>query len=508
MRRLLSTLVLASLVLMFFCGCEKEGVRKVKVEMTPFNGGKLVIDNYSLNWSEGDEIAVQGGVYAVENSSVSLDIEDETLYALYPASAKKDYADGVYNVEIPRVQTYQVENGKQVIHPLMAAKGTNSLFFKHVCSLLEVQVPEITGMTVQYIDITTVDGATPLSGEGQVTVTGETPTFAFSSDNIYPYVRLDCGEGVSGTEFYIVVPPIDGKKLKVTLTVKSSSNRYRHAVSQSRDASLPSGLCGLVTIPTFELTAAEDITAPTNALCEYFSMSETTKVFFSKGNLQYRANGNLWRFANYQYEIKGEYNTNISNSYGGFIDLFGWGTTGKDGCGSPTYTSNKDDLYIIHFIPNSNMTSEYDWGANNISGTTGWRTPTNDEWNYLLAHHDVAHAMVDTVKGIIVLPNYWILPDGCSFITDCDNYSDNTYTIEEWNKMERYGALFLPAAGRRSEKNLYSINSKGYYWTSTQFTNEKAYSLYFYNSSSDIGQGVVQGLERHYGSSVRLVKNK
>ena len=61
MKRLLSILVLASLVLMVFCGCEKEGVRKVKVEMTPFNGGKLVIDGYSLNWSEGDGIAVQEG---------------------------------------------------------------------------------------------------------------------------------------------------------------------------------------------------------------------------------------------------------------------------------------------------------------------------------------------------------------------------------------------------------------------------------------------------------------
>ena len=500
MRRLLSTLVLASLVLMFFCGCEKEGVRKVKVEMTPFNAGKLVIDNYSLNWSEGDEIAVQGGVYAVENSSVSLDIEDETLYALYPASAKKDYADGVYNVEIPRVQTYQVENGKQVIHPLMAARGTNNLFFKHVCSLLEVQVPEITGMTVQYIDITTVDGATPLSGEGQVTFTGETPTFAFSSGNTYPYVRLDCGEGVSGTVFYIVVPPIDSKQLKVTLTVKTSTNRYRHTVSQSQASSLSSGWCGPLTIPTFELTSTEDITAPTNALCEYFSMAETMKVFFSKGNLQYKANGNVWRFANYQYEIKGKNNSYISNSYGGFIDLFGWWTSGINGV-SPFQTSTDNDSYYYLNIENS-ISLNYDWGAN-ISETTGWRTPTDSEWSYLLSNHSVAHATVDTVKGIVILPDYWILPEGCSFNPDYDGFASNIYSIEEWNKMERYGALFLPAAGYRRGTTVYSINKHGFYWASTIFNPSNAYSVYFNSTSIQ-----VQGTERHYGCSVRLVKNK
>ena len=500
MRRLLSTLVLASLVLMFFCGCEKEGVRKVKVEMTPFNGGKLVIDNYSLNWSEGDEIAVQGGVYAVEISSVSLDIEDETLYALYPASAKKGYADGVYNVEIPRVQTYQVENGKQVIHPLMAARGTNNLFFKHVCSLLEVQVPEITGMTVQYIDITTVDGATPLSGEGQVTVTGETPTFAFSSDNIYPYVRLDCGEGVSGTEFYIVVPPIDGKKLKVTLTVKSSSNRYRHAVSQSRDASLPSGLCGLVTIPTFELTAAEDITAPTNALCEYFSMGTSTKVFFSKGNLEYKTLAGSWKFSDNQYTIIGTGNQNITSN-NQWIDLFGWGTTGCASCPNPTDISTQNNAYAINSNNSLDITQNVDWGKNIGEG---WRTPSEAEWQYLISNHRKAYANIADVNGIIILPKYWILPEDCSLDSNGTNYSDNTYTIDKWKKMERYGALFLPAAGHRRGTTVAAINSSGYYWSSNRFDNDNAIVL----KLSDGLPVQITTKERHYGASVRLVKNK
>lgn len=501
MKRLLSILVLASLVLMVFCGCEKEGVRKVKVEMTPFNGGKLVIDGYSLNWSEGDEIAVQGDVYAIENSSVSVDIEDETLYALYPASAMNNYANGVYNVELPRVQTYQVENGKQVIHPLMAARGNNSLSFGHVCSLLKVEVPAITGMTVQYIDITTVDGATPLSGEGQVTFTGETPTFAFSSGNTYPYVRLDCGEGVSGTVFYIVVPPIDSKQLKVTLTVKTSTNRYRHTVSQSQVSSLSSGWCGPLTIPDFHLSSDKKITAPENALCEYFSMSETTKVFFSKGNLQYRAVGDYWSIASTQYLIRGYNNREISETNNSQIDLFGWATTDIHAISpKPTVISTTNAEYSIDNNVSNNITSENDWGQHIGNG---WRTPTDAEWSYLLSNHSVAHATVDTVKGIVILPDYWILPEGCSFNPDNDGFASNTYSIEEWNKMERYGALFLPAAGYRGGTTVYSVNKHGFYWASTIFNTSSAYSVHFNSTSIQ-----VQGTERHYGCSVRLVKDR
>ena len=42
------------------------------------------------------------------------------------------------------------------------------------------------------------------------------------------------------------------------------------------------------------------------ALNGVFSVSPTKKVVFSKGNLQYRASTNTWRFAEHQYDIIGE----------------------------------------------------------------------------------------------------------------------------------------------------------------------------------------------------------
>ena len=83
------------------------------------------------------------------------------------------------------------------------------------------------------------------------------------------------------------------------------------------------------------------IPAPENA----FSVAVGTFVYFSPGNLQWSAkNGGsyatthnvagggtaagTWRFAPNHWDIIGADNSNISSSYSGWIDLFGWGTSG------------------------------------------------------------------------------------------------------------------------------------------------------------------------------------
>ena len=59
-----------------------------------------------------------------------------------------------------------------------------------------------------------------------------------------------------------------------------------------------------------------------------FSVSDSKQVYFSKGNLQYQASTDTWRFANEQYERQCALNENISSTYTGWIDLFGYGTSG------------------------------------------------------------------------------------------------------------------------------------------------------------------------------------
>ena len=74
-----------------------------------------------------------------------------------------------------------------------------------------------------------------------------------------------------------------------------------------------------------ETTDPFDANGASNAL---FSVAANRQVRISRGNLQYQASTDTWRFAERQYEVMGAANTQISPSNEGWIDCFGWGTSG------------------------------------------------------------------------------------------------------------------------------------------------------------------------------------
>ena len=243
-----------------------------------------------------------------------------------------------------------------------------------------------------------------------------------------------------------------------------------------------------------------------------FSVSETKTVMFSPGNLQYQASTKTWRFAEHQWEVIGEDNQNISASYSGWIDLFGWGTGNN-----PTLSSEDYNDYL----------SFTDWGINAISNggneANMWRTLTMDEWEYLFHGRKNAEKLfglgtVNEVQGTILLPDDWAPPSGVTFTpstekglvwedsyyynSNKDNYSHNTYMAAEWDKMESAGAVFLPAAGFRDcGGSVYRVGSGGHYWSSTPSGSEFAWDLHF-NS----GEVRMYDSNRCNGRSVRLVR--
>ena len=238
------------------------------------------------------------------------------------------------------------------------------------------------------------------------------------------------------------------------------------------------------------------IELPEGALSGEFSVSADTKVYFSKGNLQYQASTKTWRFAEHQYDIIGEDNKNISDTYDGWIDLFGWGTGSN-----PTLTSSNSADYGTFT----------DWEVNKISngGNTAnqWRTLTTDEWVYLYSGRTNAanlrsQATVNNVHGCIFLPDNWSLPSGVSFTADANNWTSNTYFASDWVKLEQAGAVFLPAAGYRDGTFVYDVGSGGSYWSSTPDDTSYAYGLDFY-SGNIYPQS---SSSRVCGQSVRLVR--
>lgn len=233
-----------------------------------------------------------------------------------------------------------------------------------------------------------------------------------------------------------------------------------------------------------------------------FAIADGVYVRFSPGNLQYQASTSTWRFANVQYEMVGEQNNNISAANEGWIDLFGWGTSGNEGLAPYTIST----VYSDYIGTDADIASTlYDWGLNNAifgAGKAGdWFTLSEDEWAYLLKHHTTGLGKVEDVLGLIILPEDWEIPYDCDF-TKGTNYSKNNYTDELWSHMEENGAVFLPAAGYRHAQQTMNVGSYGFYWTSTAEGSHCAYHLYF-------GSGEVNAKNansRINGYSVRLVQ--
>lgn len=242
-----------------------------------------------------------------------------------------------------------------------------------------------------------------------------------------------------------------------------------------------------------------------------FSVSDSTKVYFSQGNLQYQASSKTWRFAEHQFDIVGFDNKNISEKYNGWIDLFGWGTSGYNGK-NPYMTSTGYSDYGDG--TNDIAGTNYDWGVYNKISNGGnqagmWRTLTSSEWNHLISGRAQANRLmgqgkVNNVNGLILLPDSWATetPSSVRFTYDPGNYSTNVYSLDEWTVMESYGAMFLPAAGYRNGTGVSDVGSYGNYWSSSANYYYYAYCLDFY--SYYVGTGNYYRLS---GQSVRLVQD-
>lgn len=219
-----------------------------------------------------------------------------------------------------------------------------------------------------------------------------------------------------------------------------------------------------------------------------FTVAQGKKVYFSQGNLQYQASTNTWRFAEHQYDIVGENYEKLSSSYDGWIDLFGYGTSGWN---SDNHIYQPYSSYFWTYDLTGNYANA-DWGVYNKISNGGnkaglWRTLTYSEWYYLLfsrPHYANLYSKgrVDGIRGLILLPDDWQISEKDKFTPNGKNWDTNDYTVTEWRKLEAKGAIFLPAAGKgtvserlimvdRDETILtIDVNGQGYegyYWSST-----------------------------------------
>ncbi len=253
------------------------------------------------------------------------------------------------------------------------------------------------------------------------------------------------------------------------------------------------------------------------ALNGEFSVAFDKKVRFSSGNLQYCPSSMTYRFAEKQYDVVGKDNENISESYDGWLDLFGWGT-GRKPTARSTMDMDREFKEYKYF---------YDWGENIGNGIT-WFTLSNSEWEYLISKRVSAAekygvGKVANVNGFILLPDDWTQPDGLTFNSGCYDIAEdeyftiqeatnhdyyymkmNVFSAEEWEKMEAAGAVFLPAASLRRGISFYAdyLDMEGDYWTSSKMPGaDCAYCLDFV-----VYRVMEERRSVDWGVSVRLVR--
>lgn len=286
----------------------------------------------------------------------------------------------------------------------------------------------------------------------------------------------------------VYVHKTDTIRVHDTIRTANITTRYTHACKEGYKDSY-----------THEVAPADKV----------FSIGRNTYVRLAPGNLQYQPSTNLWRFAPHQYDIIGKDNENIHYNkiaqYQGWFDCFSWGT------GDEPTKYNAADQYDT-FV---------DWGTNAIGTDSAgtWFTLTKDDWMYLIfkrpnAEQLVAGATIDSITGLILLPDSGHVPSSVTFHcatsqrlsnkymdSNGNFFNHNTYTVEEWEQLEAVGAIFLPAKGHRSVF-FWRDDGTSYYWA-TGIAESEEYGNALYMDKKFL---MFYSVSRFQGAFVRLAK--
>ena len=270
-----------------------------------------------------------------------------------------------------------------------------------------------------------------------------------------------------------------------------------------------------------DLVACFDNGGGTGLLNGVFSVGPNKRVGFSKGNLLFQASTKTWRFADNQFDYVGSENCNVSSDYKGWIDLFGWGTSGNNHgaiCYQPWSTNLEESEYYAYGQETYNLfdsTRQADWGYNAVQNGGNvldiWRTFTEEEWNYLFTRNTTSglcyvKAVVNGVNGVMLFPDDW---DVSLYSFNGQNnleaaFSDNTINNTAWQLLESNGAVFLPVTGGRMISWVYWYNTQGNYWSSSCSEDGNIYATSLSFGKYHVFVGAVS---RSVGHAVRLVQD-
>jgi len=248
----------------------------------------------------------------------------------------------------------------------------------------------------------------------------------------------------------------------------SSSNNTIATVSNS-GVVIPQSV-GSVTITAKAGTNIKTITLNVVESIGEFSVSETQKVGFSIGNLQFQPSTGTYKFASNQYETLSlpSLSTTEYNSTSSWIDYLFYSSSWAKKVGE----HDPDTYYSL----------------------------SPDQWTYLLTSRTNASQLqakgtISGVNGLILLPDNFVCPNGININVGTSTlYTSNSFSVAQWSVLEQSGAIFLPAHGSgtfntSNGKCKGGSTEDGRYGTTVKDAWGCIYSLSFNTNSTYISHG-------------------
>lgn len=541
-------------------------------------------DALKVKWESGDQLNVNGmniseagiigGTYAnfagtVYGMPSHNEVSKEVYWAVYPTTLAGAYSGSIpaefqetsLTVSLPIVQTYNATRNVLQGYNAMAGyakvvHGNHIHFYmKNLCTVLRIELTASASATNTHASrLEFHSSSSKLSGDFDVDNTLEFTNDASAIGSLY--VSLSDGTNsyidiAGGAVVYVLLPAITSGNLTMRIfnTDEKCTTKTISSLTTVRNHVYNTSVSGIL----FD----EDHPA-------LFSIDPQHKVTFAPGNLQWSyTNGGTtatshavadggtktgtWRFAEHQWNFVGNLtdgnvygengnpntkctNTQHGHTYKGWLDLFGWGTSGWNS-GTYSYDPGSKSTYDTNYWPGlnytNNLTGAYayaDWGIYNeiynpSTGVTAppgtWRSLTNDEWVYLCTLRSTpsgarfAKAVVNGVNGLLLFPDDW---DPSVYTINSVNigavdYTVNVISLADFQLLEDKGMVFLPAGGNRTSQRVNETGQNGSYWSSTSYDERNAHGLYFgYDTKYGgllVGPGLTHG--RSHGRCVRLV---
>ena len=521
-----SLAIIALVALVMLAGCKKNEQQNTGTKLTAGieqnksnSKTSLNPDNLQITWSEGDQLYVNNGTDAAcftltsNPGATTGEFATSDTYtfadnnvAVYPYNENITVGNNTVTMTLPAVQTASTAGtfGNGANPMLGQFDNPENIQLTSLCGVLCLQ---LTGNNLAITDIEIVGGAADkLNGTFEADYTSSTPVLTKTGDDGTNKVTLHCPATLTTTpqKFYVVVPA--GTLHGFTMNVKNGDNVIFTKSTTNAitfQANYVESMFELDVVPT------PAPAVPDGAIAGLFSVSATQQVYFSQGNLRaYNATANstsgwVWSFAENQWDYIGSSGSNqyingsMTISQAGYVDLFCWvGTSASYDNYGIMYDNDTQGWghEATNFGNSTNDALKHDWGHNPITNGGNvadmWRTPTNDEWVYLINSRTTAAGTAPTIngtadaryakaklfgtnRGLIIFPDTYVHPDGVAYPTGINaagntSWNGNQYSAADWAKMEAAGCVFLPCAGIRVYyTQINDKETRGFYASST-----------------------------------------